>query len=334
MSESFHIVVNPQGAGGHALETLEKIKPLFEGRDIQVHMTSPSNDTEHICRTLTENIDPEDGDVRIIIIGGDGTMNHAVNGIADFEHTLVALIPAGSANDLIKDMHPGKSSEKDLVQTILRGECVRRVDVGEVFADLSDRRRKSDRLPGGEKSTEAADSVFHRYFTVSAGIGFDAACCVLAERSAIKPLLHKLHLGKLSYLLAAFALIIRNEKARAIITDTDGNKLKLNRLAFAAAMNHRYEGGGFMFAPQAKADDGLLDLCVIHDLNFLSFITLFLAAYDGKHVKKKNKVTMLRAASFRIKAYQPLWVHFDGETQMKAADVTFRMSEHKLRFMA
>ena len=101
-----HIIVNPAGAGGKTLKYFRKsVLPLFADSNYEIHFSSKTQGVSEIVSSLT---DPaaigEDSFVNLVIVGGDGTMNDVMNGIRDFEHTRVGLVPAGSGNDLAKGL--------------------------------------------------------------------------------------------------------------------------------------------------------------------------------------------------------------------------------------
>ena len=180
-----HVIVNPAGAGGKTGRYWEKkIQPLLEGTEYQLHLSTEEGAAERICAELSSFI-PEGETVRILILGGDGTINAAVNGIRDFEHTQLGLIPCGSGNDLARDL-PFPEDRAELVRRILSGQTVRQVDVGECVWN---------------------DTGKSRFFVVSAGVGFDAAVCHYAQISVLKRFLNRFGLGKLVYILEAIRLI-------------------------------------------------------------------------------------------------------------------------------
>ena len=284
-----HVIVNPAGAGGKTGRYWEKkIQPLLEGTEYQLHLSTEEGAVERICAELSSFI-PEGETVRILILGGDGTINAAVNGIRDFEHTQLGLIPCGSGNDLARDLHfPEDPAE--LVRRILSGQTVRQVDVGECIWN---------------------DTGKSRFFVVSAGAGFDAAVCHYAQVSLLKRFLNRFGLGKLVYILEAIRLIFSykpsvSDLIPGAVSEADsaesgektgkqaGEKpVHYDRFIFAAGMNHRFEGGGFMMCPKAKDDDGELDYCIVHDLSVLDFFRFFPSATSGGHVRQKAKVAQL-----------------------------------------
>ena len=81
---------------------------------------------------------------------------------------------------------------------------------------------------------------------------------------------------------------------------------------FATVMNNGYEGGGLNLCPEARVDDGYLDVCVIADMARLKVAALLPTAYFGKHVAFKE-VHIYRCREIDIRTESPLHVHADGE---------------------
>lgn len=97
--------------------------------------------------------------------------------------------------------------------------------------------------------------------------------------------------------------------------------MNLNTLLFVACMLHRFEGGGFMFCPDADASDGILDLCAVGDLPKLLILFALPTAFKGKHYRFEG-ITPYRAKTLTIETSSPLWVHTDGEVARKSDRIT------------
>ena len=109
--------------------------------------------------------------------------------------------------------------------------------------------------------------------------------------------------------------------------------LHVGKFVFMAAMNHRYEGGGFMMCPKAEDDDGKLDYCLVHDLSVMDFFRFFPLAMTGAHVKHREIASQLRRTGIRIRSEKPLWVHCDGETSRTSTDVEMRIGREQINLM-
>lgn len=315
----FHVIVNPAGAGGKTMKTWLKAEKIMreKGMDYDVHYSSLKHNINDIVYELTS----KDEDTDLILFGGDGTMNLAVNAIADFEHTRLGFIPCGSGNDLAKALRIPADIERCL-DTIAKGEISRTLDVGEtVCHKLYDKNRKL---------IQDTDTV--RRFNISSGIGFDAEICANVESKDTKKILNRVQLGKLSYITEAVKVIFAARRADCTIILDQQETLHFEKLLFTAAMNTAYEGGGFMFGPGADPSDGQFDLCAADHLSRFDFFRMFPYAYTGSHLKFEG-VTMRKAKQAHIKTDQPFWVHTDGEVLGMSDDIIFRISDQKLRLL-
>ena len=323
----FHVIVNPSSSSGRGKSKWDKIEERFKksGVPYKVHFSSPAHTIEDICGELTS----QGEEVTLVILGGDGTMNAAVNGIRDFEHTKVGFIQTGSGNDLMKGLGIGKNIES-LTDSILRSESVCACDIGRVtFHDQSSRLDPFTHRPL-DPSLEGAFPVT-RLFNISAGIGFDAAVCEKADTSVFKSILNKIRMGKLIYIAEAIHMILASPMVTMKI-ECDGVSKLYPRTLFAVVMNTCYEGGGFKFCPDAVSTDGILDLFGANDLHRMNFFRIFPTAYDGSHLRFKGLFSG-RGKKISIKSARPLWVHTDGEVFCKSSHITVDISPHKLQLM-
>ncbi len=315
----FHIVVNPAGASGKARKTWDRLEPVFaeSGQDYQVHFSTKEKGIGAICHELEQ----EGPDTILVIVGGDGTMNEAINGLEHPESVLLGHIPAGSGNDLLRDMGLPKDPVQ-LAAVILEGKVKRTCDIGELtYLDTGERKR----------------------FAVSCGIGFDAGVCELAGRSPKKDLLNRIGLGKLIYLAAAFRvirsqrcgevdIILEEESGRSDVHSSARREVHYDRLLLLACMNHQYEGGGFNFTPDASADDGILNLCAADPESNRAFYRILPMVMVGRHYRSRY-MHELRGSRIEIRTSAPMWVHTDGEVKRKADHLEIRVPEEQLRFL-
>ena len=190
----YYCVVNPSARSGKGKEIWEKLelKLKEKGLDYQAVFTKGPGDATKLTKEITEKNAADhsfDDPIKLVVLGGDGTLNESINGIADFEKTLVGYIPIGSSNDFARDMSYPKSID-DLIDIIIKAENVRTLDLGKLtYNSMS---RETSRLHEDRIAVT-------RLFDVSAGIGFDAAVCEQALSSGNKNFLNKIGLGKLTY---------------------------------------------------------------------------------------------------------------------------------------
>ncbi|MBR5376593.1 MAG: YegS/Rv2252/BmrU family lipid kinase [Lachnospiraceae bacterium] len=305
----FHIIINPETASGHGIQAWKELKSLVdaEGMDYKLYISSERNEFGKIISKLTSRLSGSDH-ADIIIIGGDGSMNEAVNAIKDFRRTRIAFLSKGSANDLARALCSGKTKAQ-IIKDISDGKIKRSVDIGV--------------MESGDKKI---------LFNISSGIGFDAEICEKANRIRLKRFLNRIRLGKLIYIITAIGLIIKNDRFLCRITYDGSTERVYEKCLFAVAMNTEYEGGGFKFCPDAVNTDGKLDLCIADGISSLRFFTLFPKAYQAKHVGKRG-INIESAGAVRIRTEEPVWIHTDGEVSFKTDDVTLSIHPEKLNLL-
>lgn len=305
----FNIVLNPAGASGGAAELWESLEPLFAAAEggYELYRSTEEKSIGEICRELTSKGE----ETALVVIGGDGTFNEALNGIADFKNTLFGSIPCGTGNDMQRDLGLPKS-KKEIARLILEGKERRRADVGLLRCVIDGK-------------------TVSRRFNISSDIGFGAATCAFADRSGLKTGLNRIGLGRLIYLVGALKVCFSAEPARIAITC--GGKTKVYPKCLSAiVMNHCHEGGGFKFCPDADFTDGQLDLCTGTGLTKLEYLRMLPNAYMGRHLRLRG-IYSEKAERFLLKSDKPLWVHTDGEVLGKTQKAEMSLLPEKLRLL-
>lgn len=334
----YYFIINPKSQSGKSLELWKAVKKeLDTGKsalsyaesvahaDISrtfsnesanppqqyryVYSRYPGHITE-IVKRLTSVKTPK----HLIILGGDGSFNEAVNGLQNADIHKISYIPSGSGNDLGRSLgFPKDPSE--LLSMILNdaGFPDTSMDLGRI------------RYPDQEQTKE-------KLFAVSAGIGFDAAICEDTNTSPLKPFLNRFHLGKLSYLLLGIKqlLLWKPQKARIWIDDTK-EPYELEHFLFLSAHIHPYEGGGFPFCPDADYKDGYLDLCIVSGITRLKALFLIPLAKFGKHIGKPE-ILSLRCKKARIELEFPVPIHTDGETPCRSQTLEVESNTYGYHF--
>ena len=316
----YHIIMNPTSKSGKGLSIWRTLQAILSEKGIP-YMLHESTYTGHVTE-LTRQITSTQQKINLILLGGDGTINEALQGIQDFDKVSIGYIPTGSSNDLARALTLSRYPPK-LLRQIMDGTHPHMMDIGihtyESDSEVTSRLHR----PPVHKS---------RYFIVSSGIGFDAAVCEEALSSPIKDALNRLRLGKLTYLCIALKQLFAAKAISCEITLDGRRSIFVPRLLFSAFMNHPYEGGGFCFCPQADNSDGLLDLCVVGDLPKLFILFALPTAFFGKHYIFP-KIDHYTASSVRVKTSAPLWVHTDGEVYVKSDQISISCLKQRIRFL-
>lgn len=316
----YHIIMNPTSKSGKGLSIWQTLKPVLSERNISyvLHESACPGDVTELTRQITSTGQKVD----LILLGGDGTVNEALQGITDFDNISIGYIPTGSSNDLARALKLDRNPV-ELLSKILEGSHVHMVDLG--ILTYESNAEEVSRLH--HRSTHKS-----RYFIVSSGIGFDAAVCEEALSSPIKDTLNKLKLGKLTYLCIALKQLFTAKAISCKLTLDGSRSVFVPKLLFSAFMNHPYEGGGFCFCPQADNSDGLLDLCVVGDLSKLLILFALPTAFFGKHYIFP-KIDHYTASTIRLQTSAPLWVHTDGEVSAKSDQISISCLKQRIRFL-
>lgn len=317
------------------MEAWEKIKAILDRRSVtyKVHMLQDAGEATQVVRELTAQ--DETGIVKLLVVGGDGTLNEVLNGIQDFEHTTLSCIQTGSGNDFARNMHLEKDVEQAIVHLLEQPEEMA-LDYGEVTMRVDGTR--DARVDGRQRGVDGDDMdacrdwmIRTKRFLISSGVGYDANICEEVSRSRLKPILNKIHLGKLVYVMIGVKQIFTKKTVRAKLYLDDAPVRKLPELFFVVGMNHMYEGGGIPFCPNADPTDGRLDVCLVKGMSRMKLLLAVVLVYFKKHLLFKG-ITNHRCKKMRLVTETPQWIHMDGETPYQVSEITWE-SKGKLRFV-
>ena len=271
------IIVNPAAGGGRALRSVpwlrERLAPRPEAR---IEVTRRPGDAERVAADASRL-----GHDRVIVVGGDGTVQEVVNGLmAADQPASIGIVPLGSGNDLARSL--ALPTELASAWGVAIGHGARRIDVG--------------RAQNGDGA--------ERWFASAGGVGFDAqVAAAMADRRGWQA-------GRAGYLLTTLAELRRFEN-RLVRLTIDGAAETRGAL-FVAIANGAYYGGGMRIAPDALPDDGLLDVCVVGDVSRLTVLRQLPNLYRGTHVNHPA-VTMRTASTIEIDGEERTRIHLDGE---------------------
>ena len=317
----YHIIINPASKSGRGVKLWKSLEPIFNERNISYKLIY-SEYSGHIIKIVNKLTDPLEGHghVKLIVLGGDGTMNEVLQGVMDWDSVSIGYIPTGSSNDFARAIGYPKKIE-DQLDAILSCDKTMDLDVGLLtYLDAVD--------------NDGNPITVTRRFDVSCGVGFDAAVCEesIHNDSNIKKLLNRMKMGKLSYLAIALKNLLSSTGVSVSYTIDNDVPVKLNQFLFIAAMENKYEGGGFMFCPKANPTDGKLDVCVVSVKSKATILCAIPLAFFGKHTLFKG-VDCKRANKIRIRTSEPLWIHTDGEVHRKSRDFMIETLPGKLHLM-
>jgi diacylglycerol kinase (ATP) len=222
----------------------------------------------------------EAGGSLLVVVGGDGTVNEVVNGVAG-TGAEIAVLSSGTGEDFGRT-HGIPNRFDDAVRTVLDGET-RTIDVGRVECEGS-----PGRFFANVGSAGMSGAVARRANTMSKALG-----------------------GRVTFFYALTREFVAWQNTAVALELGDGVRRE-GRLHDVIVANGRFHGGGMKLAPDARQDDGLFDVVTIGDVNKLDFLTTASKLYSGRYLSHP-KVELLRSATVAISAAEPLPLEVDGE---------------------
>ena len=304
-----NFIVNESSSSGKGKIVWMEIQNILEERNVQYRfwLTKKPGHATQIAKTLCRQ---QAGEIDMIVIGGDGTINEIVNGITDFDRVRLGVIPTGSGNDLARGIGLKGNTEQH-INRIINCKKDYRIDLGRVKYE---------------------DNKNGKYFVISSGVGMDALVCKKVNTSNLKKTLNKFHLGKLTYIIITIqSLFTMNYSDMKSVYD--GNrKLKLDDLIFMSFMNFSAEGGGVPMAPRADATDGKLSACACYNISKWGALLRLPLLIIKKHEKLKC-FRMVECENGEMNLAKPMALHTDGEYLGDVTWVKYECVKGKLRFM-
>lgn len=317
----YQVIVNPSARSGRGKRNWDKIKHVLDDQNVDyaVHFTQKRGDAGHRVKGLYKQYQEENKLLELFVLGGDGTLNEVINGLPSFDNVTITCIPVGSSNDLARALGISFIPE-EAVMHLLTKPTTLYMDVGKIHCENSLVREGNMTIPD-------------RYFLVSAGAGYDASICHEANESHLKSILNRLQLGKLSYLAICLKQLISMKTVSVELTlDDDSEIIKFDKLIFLAAMNNKYEGGGFCFGPEASNHDGLLDICSVSNIRKSKILALLPKAIKGDMFGHAG-VESRKAYKYSMRTSEPIWIHTDGEVETKADYIEVTCQKETVRLI-
>ena len=271
---SLVIVANPTAGDGKAGRSIGRVDTILNdlGVDHEIRVSGSATELEALAREAAEG-----GATTVAVLGGDGSVNLAVNGLFGSGSAL-AVLPAGTGDDFAKGIGAGKL---DAATRLLADPKTVDIDVIEVTAGAEVR----------------------RYVNI-AGTGFDSAVEEVAAGM-------RRRLGARGHYALATIRTLGRFVPAAFRVEMDGRSLDVDAMLIVIGNGMAY-GGGMRVLPQASIIDGELDVCIVAAMSKGAFLRAFPKVYVGKHATHP-KVTMLKGTELKVEANRRMLVFADGE---------------------
>ena len=280
-------IVNRAAGGGKTEKDWPVISQLLEKHGIPFE---PQFTNRRLHASIIARNKITEGYSKIIVVGGDGTMNEVINGVFSQKrlHTtevMLGIISVGTGNDWAR-MFSIPSDYEGAVLTI--------------------KKQKTFIQDAGLVSYRKNEKEWKRYFINIAGMGFGARVVERSNRMKDK--------GKSSpylYFYNIFMSLLRYRAQNAEI-EIDGQTFDRSIFSLNVGIG-KYNGGGMIQVPHAIADDGLYSITLIKKIGKLNLLANIKRLYNGRIVEH-SKVETYTAKSVQIDGPTQLQVETDGET--------------------
>ena len=288
-TKRWFVVVNPVSGGGKGLEDFPRISHLLRENEIE-HDPAFTEHRHHATELTVEAANR--GYRKIIVVGGDGTLNEVVNGLfiqkqCEPKKILLAVIAVGTGNDWVRTFGIPRNYTA-AIRAIVEGHSFLQ-DVGKVIYT--------------ESKVEQT-----RYMANVAGLGFDAYVIQIFNHLKLKGCK-----GKWLYLYSLVRGFFSAKPAGATI-EVDGRVI-YSKLLFSLAVGIcRYNGGGIQQLPRAVANDGLLDLTIIRPVHWWHVVFRARRLFNGE-IYSIGHVRHAQGKTIKVLSAPSMPLETDGELQ-------------------
>jgi YegS/Rv2252/BmrU family lipid kinase len=280
MPRKVKLILNPMSDMGNSWKAANDLRPIVAEYPGQITWSGTVYPTHAVELARQAG---EEGYDMVIAMGGDGTVHEVVNGLMQIpanKRPVLGVVPIGSGNDFAHFIKIPMAADRALAHA-LNGAATP-VDIGK----MTDENGRTE------------------FFDNTVGIGFDGIVTIRSHRIPVVR-------GFLMYFVAVIQTIFLNHKPNAMRAEVDGQSMEFSNIMFTIC-NAPREGGGFLIAPDARIDDGLLDYLMVSNLGRLRMLRLVPEFMKGTHTGFKE-VSMGTCKKFSLKSSLPLYIHADGE---------------------
>ena len=290
-------IINPTAGKRDSRQRIYDMADILRdkhGLDVQCILTKKQGHATELTRKLCESGE----ELRFYACGGDGNINEVANGILGYDNAAMTCIPIGTGNDFLKNF-------------------------GDDAAKFSD----AENLWDGPQFPMDVIEVGDRIALTIACSGIDARIGRDVHKYSESPLLD----GKSSYIVSLIANFIFKDISSHWTVEIDGNAVE-GDYAVVSVCNGRYYGGGFMPMPEARMDDGIMNVMIVDKVSKLQFLRFVGPYAKGEYRKLPTFARGYTPKVVRICSEQEdIVTCLDGES-IVSSDVTIKLSDKRLNF--
>jgi len=264
------VVANPIAGAGKAPAMVERLAWRLEalGHRVDCAWTRGPGDAREQLRSREGGFD------RLVVAGGDGTLNEVVNALPDPGGLPLTQLALGTANMLAREL--GLPRDPEALADVIHGGVVRRLDLGRVDGDR---------------------------FLLVVGSGFDALVTRVIRET------RRGTLGFTGYAVPIVRALARYRPPELVVR-VDGGAERSGALVIVC--NVRNYGGLFTVADSARCDSGSLEVCIFRRASVPDLVRYVAAARRGRMARSRN-VEIVSGRRVRIASAHPVPVQVDGD---------------------
>lgn len=281
-----YALYNPFAGNQTCEEQSKKLREFYSPDELEFRSMADINYSEFFPSL---NVDD-----KVIICGGDGTLNRFVNDTRDIAITNdILYYAAGSGNDFLRDLGKEKGTAPFKINQYI------------------------ENLPS--VTVNGRETLFIN----AIGFGIDGYCCEVGDemrkKSNGKPVNYT------SIAIKGLLYAFRPTDATVVI---DGKEKRYKKVWIAPTMHGRFYGGGMIAAPDQRRDapDGKFSVVIWHGSNKLKTLMVFPSIFKGEHVKHSECIDIVRADEVTVKFDKPCALQIDGETILNVTEYSARSS--------
>lgn len=280
----YNVLYNPLAGNGKGENAAKKLKELLNGDELTFTDMTKVSDYRALFASMPE-------DERVIVSGGDGTLNRFINDTEEIAFANpVYYYATGSGNDFLKDIGGNVGDKPVCIDKYLK--ALPTVDV----------KGKSYRFING------------------IGYGIDGYCCEVGDKlreTSDKPI---------NYAGIAIKGLLFNYHPTSATVIVDGVEHKYKKVWLAPTMNGRYYGGGMI--PTPKQDrlnkEHTVSVMVYYGSGKIKSLAVFPSIFKGEHVNHREMVEVLSGKEITVRFDSPAALQVDGETIIGVTEYSVR----------
>lgn len=290
-------IINPAARQGNRTAYVTTlIEQVFARRDEEYEIYLTKGPLDAIDKIHSDAL--VESDLRVYACGGDGTINECASACAGLPNVAMACFPCGTGNDFVK-----------------------------LFGEEQNKFMNLGALVDGEVSPMDIIRVNDRYSLNICSVGIDSRVGVGVHRYNNIPVIGK---GKSAYILSTAVEFFKE------ITDslsvTANGKLYQGDMNVVCVCNGTWYGGSFNPVPEARPDDGILDVLIIRGLRRYQLPLLVTKYGKGMYKELSQYITHIQTDSLVIEGEKPFLVNLDGEG-MTTDRAELELLKGSLRFL-